>query len=649
MHRDGDAAGGRSIYDCRGMRRPRRFASFWAVAACLVAAPVGVALALALGPNPVRLAATALLHAREADYAGAAACGTCHMDHLKSWRRTHHSTMTQLPSASTVLGNFDEKPVAAFGASATPFERNGRFYMSLPAIGVEAAREAEVALCVGSRRYQQYFEAVGDGYGVTYRRLPLLWHVAERRWLHLNGVFLEPDNDDWNAHRAAWNDNCIFCHNTGVVPGLLAPASNRESRGRGRFDSHVSDLGIACEACHGAGLEHARRNASLLERYRAALGRAVPDDIVDPKDLDQARSSALCAQCHSQRLPDPPEKIWQYLDVGPSFRPGDVLSGHVVPLNRETPSPDPSRPNAFRERFWNDGTPRLTAYEYQGLVQSPCFRGGKIHCGTCHTMHSGDVEGQLEPEMRGDRACTQCHAEVARDVSAHTHHMVESSGSRCLECHMPRMVYGVLDIHRSHRIESPDVRRDVEASRPNACTACHYDRTALWAAERMRELWGARYEAPRQRLDGAPLDVPEALASLHAGDPVRRAVYVTALGLRDAAVANPLRGFAMAHALVGLGDPYGAVRLLARRSSLELDQTLGLGLGEALTAFDVQAAPERRVEQMRVLFELFERNAGARLDAPVRGVLVDGDYRLDRARVSALLRLQVHQAISIGE
>ena len=73
---------------------------------------------------------------------------------------------------------------------------------------------------------------------------------------------------------------------------------------------------------------------------------------------------------------------------------------------------------------------------------------------------------------------------------------------------MPRIVYGVLDIHRSHRVEVPDVARDVEGGRPDACTACHADRDAAWAADRMRDFWGARFRRPAARPDGVALEMP---------------------------------------------------------------------------------------------------------------------------------------------
>jgi predicted CXXCH cytochrome family protein len=615
-------------------------------AVCIGAPPLVVALVLRLAPDP-RAAEAGPLQGRDRDYVGATACRGCHPDHFASWRRTYHSTMTQLPDSASVLGRFDGNPVTLYGATAKPFERDGKFYFQLPPLAGSPARDAEVALCVGSRRYQQYFERVDGPSGVTYERLPLLWHVGEARWLHLNGVFLEPDTDNWLTHRSTWNANCVFCHNTGVAPGLRVVPDNPTQK---RFDTHVADLGIACESCHGPSRAHARQQAGLVGRYKAQLSDARAGDVVDPPRLGQLQATALCGQCHSQRLPDPPGKIWTYLDTGPTFRPGGLLAGHVTPLTRDTPVPDPSQPDeVFRDRFWSDGTARLTAYEYLGVTQSPCFRGGRFSCGSCHTMHGGDVAGQLEPERRGDRACTQCHVEIGANVAAHTHHAPESSGSRCLDCHMPRAVYGVLSIHRSHRVESPDVRRDVEGGRPNACTTCHADRDARWAGEKMRAFWGDRYDAPRSRPDLASLDVPEALASLHAGDPVQRAVYFSELGRAERAVPRARLGAVFANALVGLGDGYGAIRMFARAAAIRLDAALGLGLGDQLRGYDVQAARSVRDPALQAILRAFQQAAPAKLGPPPAGMFVTGDYRLDLDAIRGLLALQADRAISIGE
>jgi len=618
------------------------------VFACFAAAPLAAGIALAAGHDVRRAEVARPLFARADDYVGASACRACHPDHHASWRRTYHASMTQLPDRATVRGRFDGAAVTAFGATATPFERDGRFFFRLPAFGGEGPRDAEVALCVGSRRYQQYFERVDGSNGVVYRRLPLLWHIGEARWLHVNGVFLEPDDDDWSKHQAVWNANCIFCHNTGVAPGLRPVEGTADKR----FDTHVADVGIACESCHGPARAHVALYTSPLARYRAALdksGVAAARAIVDPLRVGAAESAALCGQCHAQRIPDPIDKIWTFLDSGPTYRPGGLLAGHVTPLARDTPVPSPGDPDTFRQRFWSDGTARLTAYEYVGLTQSPCFRGGRFACTSCHTMHAGDVAGQLAPDRLGDRACTQCHAAIARDVGAHTHHAPASSGSRCVECHMPRIVYGVLEIHRSHRVESPDVARDVEGGRPNACTACHVDRDAAWAADRMRDFWGERHRRPAVRPDGAPLDAPEALVSLHAGDPLQRAVYVAALGRVDAAAPPATRAAALANALVGLGDAYGAVRILARRSALALDRSLDLGLAADLTAYDVQAGRDVRDPALQALLERFAAAARAHAPPPSPGQLVTPDYHVDLDRLRALLGLQRSHVISVGE
>lgn len=627
-------------------------ASWASLSSLMLAAPLAIAVSLLAGPDPTRIDPSGGLVGRRGEFVGAEACRACHPQQHESWDRTFHSSMTQLPTHASVQGRFDGTPVTLFGASARPFERDGEFLFELPAIGAEPARTAKVALTVGSRRYQQYFELYGDEVGDAYRRLPLVWHIGDQRWMHMNGVFLSPDNDDWSRHQSLWNENCVFCHNTAPAPHLDV-ASTQLGAERKRFDTTLADLGISCEACHGPGGEHARKQRSPVARYGAHVAQRDDDSIVHPLKLDQQASTALCGQCHSQRLPKPPEKIWTYLESGPTFRPGDTFAGHVEPITRDTPALDGRRDAIFRDRFWGDGTARLTAYEYLGTTQSPCFEGGEMTCFSCHVMHSGDVHGQLEPRMRGDDACTQCHAEIAADVRAHTRHDPAGAGSRCLDCHMPHMVYGIVDIHRSHRIESPDTKRDVESGRPHACTSCHADRDALWAADRMREWWGEPYERPTQRPDGAPLDVAEALASLHSGDAVQRAVCAWRLGRPETALDDGARIAAALNLVVTLGDGYPSVRVLARRSLLALDRELKLGIDAPLESFDPLAPTEQRT---RALYELVDRLPRvlaprmSRLDDGRRaGLLLLTDGSLDLARIRTLLDLQTDHVISIGE
>lgn len=621
-------------------------ARFVALAA-LVAAPLCVWLALALGHDPVLEQATRPLIHRHDDYVGSAECATCHPDQHASWARTYHRTMTQRAGPESVVGAFDGQEVSMFGGKARPYRDGERFYMQVPGVG-DAPYVAEVALTVGSRRYQQYFEKIERAGGACFRRLPLLWHIGAQRWMHLNGVFLAPDDDDWGKHASIWNENCIFCHNTGARPGIVSLATRGE-RDQRAYDSHVGELGIACEACHGAGGAHARKHRDPLARY-VAYARGT-DDIVHPEKLDHEASSALCGQCHGQRLPFPNERIEAWLQTGPTYRPGNRLADHVTPVTRDTPSLAADQPHLFSDRFWGDGTARLTAYEMQGLTQSPCYERGTMACSSCHTMHGGDPKGMIEPDLRGDRACLQCHQAIAKDVAAHTKHEASSSGSRCLDCHMPKMVYGILSIHRSHRVEVPDPRRDGEAGRPHACTMCHVDQTLAWSAAAMNRMWGgatAKYEAPARRPDGAGLDVPDALASLLAGDAVQRAVYADALG-RPGLAHAPAAGAELRIALIAtLFDAYPSIRWLTWHSLRRLEAEAPPAMQRALDAFDHLA--ERPVRELRGhdLFATFARLAPMRFAASA-SLFVGADFSANMATIVPLLNLQSHRVISIGE
>lgn len=617
-----------------------------AVAAALVFAPLGVGLALAYGHDPVAAEATRPLIHRQDDYIGSAACATCHPDQHASWSRTFHRTMTQRADPTTIVGDFDGQVVELFGGKARPFRDGDRFYMEVPGAGGERY-VGEVALAVGSRRYQQYFEKITRGDGVCYRRLPLLWHIGARRWMHLNGVFLEPDDDDWGRHASIWNENCIFCHNTGARPGIVSLA-DRSDPSRRTYDSHVGELGIACEACHGPGGAHARRNQDPLTRYASAARDA---DIVDPRKLDHETSSALCGQCHGQRLPFPQQRIEAWLQTGPTYRPGNRLVEHVTPLSRDTPSLVADNPGLFRDRFWSDGTARLSAYEMQGVSASPCYQRGDMSCGSCHTMHGGDPAGMIEPDMRGDRACVQCHTQIGADVAKHTGHAPTSAGSRCLDCHMPRMVYGILSIHRSHQVEVPDPARDGGGGRPHACTMCHVDKTLQWSAQEMNRLWGrgsAKYAAPTSRPDGVGLDVPDALASLLSGDAVQRAVYAAALGRPGLAVAADAGADLRVALIATLFDAYPSVRWLAWQSLRQLEAAAAAPLRSSIDAFDHLAERSKRELHGRQLFVTFAQHAAARF-RPGPSPYLNPDFSPNMDALVPLLRLQSHRVISIGE
>jgi predicted CXXCH cytochrome family protein len=525
-------------------------------------------------------------------FVGSGACRRCHEDNHRSWRRTFHRTMTAEATPASVLGAFDGSTLRHAGVVAR-MDRDaaGAFRMTFKPDG-GPARAVTVARTVGSRRYQQYLAREGDAYW----RLPVAWHVEERRWFPMTGAFLFADDVELRAagrpsfgggifdrHVTRWNDNCVFCHNVAPDPGLELAT--------GRFRTTTAELGVACEACHGPGAAHVRANSDPLRRLWLRARHRPDPTIVNPARLSPTRAADVCGRCHGQRLAD---DVAPFMAHGDPFVPGDDLALTTSPLWRDTPLHGDRE--AFAARFWADGTARLTAYEYQGLLQSRCAQRGALTCTSCHGMHEGDPRGQLRAGLRGasaDAMCTGCHAALANRAAAtrHAHHDVEGAGGRCVGCHMPRIVYGVLDVHRSHRIEVPDPARAAAFGRPDACTGCHAAETPAWAAKARGRLWGVPPSSTgAQALDDAPS--PE--AALFAGDPIARAVAADALGRAQVPLSREARaGRAGALLEAMAGDAYPAVRHLAWRALGRLGVTDARDFDPSADA-DARAATVRR-------------------------------------------------------
>lgn len=506
--------------------------------------------------------------------------------------------MTAEATPASVLGDFSGVTLQSDGVTARmDRDGDGGYRMTFTRAG-EPPRVAKVVRTVGSRRYQQYLARQGDAYW----RLPVAYHVEERRWFPMTGAFLFSDPDtapdhappdpvpvarpvfgggDFDRHVARWNDNCIFCHNVAPNPGR-DPAT-------GSFDTSVAELGVACEACHGPGAEHASRNADPARRYALYASPRADPTIVNPSRLTPARAADLCGRCHGQRIAD---EVGPFLEHGDPFVPGDDLAIESAPLWRDTPLR--GDPDAFAARFWRDGTARLTAYEYQGLLQSPCTMRGPLTCTSCHGMHEGDPRGQIRERFIGgaaNRMCTGCHAALAGPgaLVAHAHHDPAGAGGSCVGCHMPRIVYGVLDVHRSHRIEIPDPARAASAGRPDACTTCHADRSVAWAEAAARGFWGGeRYPA------GVGVAVAGGTSPLEAileGEPVARAVAADALGRAPLPPTGEDRARRLGMLLEVMSrDRYPAVRHLAWRSLRKLAAP-GTGLA---AAYDPSGTPDDR-------------------------------------------------------
>ena len=387
-------------------------------------------------------------------------------------------------------------------------------------------------------------------------------------WAPVSETFLIPPELKEYYSIGAWNGACMDCH---VTQGQSRFVSGN------KWDSRVAEFGIACEACHSE-REHIALNRNPIRRFKIHLTSKADASITNPTRLAAAVSGLDCGQCHS---------VWAFNNMtdkidfnrhGASFRPGnrDLTQRFVVQPNTADHSEQKdfirqTEPDFFRNRFWPDGMIRVTGREFNGIQASPCFRGRKFSCITCHEMHletpeSSDLKtwartAQLKPKMDSDQACLQCHQEMSARLVAHTHHSAESDGSRCYNCHMPHTTFGLLHAMRSHQVSSPTVQESIAAGRPNACNLCHLDQTLAWTAEKLH----AWYDQPVPETSQDDQTIAASVRWIVKGDAGQRALIAWGMGWEPAQKAAG-RDWLYPYLIYGLVDPYAAVRFDAWKS-----------------------------------------------------------------------------------
>ena len=139
--------------------------------------------------------------------------------------------------------------------------------------------------------------------------------------------------------------------------------------------------------------------------------------------------------------------------------------------------------------------------EFTDAVNGACYlspTGSQktLTCTHCHDPHGPSVKLTAADLKTANQLCISCHEEYreASALAAHTHHEPTSTGSNCLDCHMPRITEGLRNVVRSHRITSPTERSMIEKNQPNACNLCHLDKPIDWTINRLREWYGDGHE-----------------------------------------------------------------------------------------------------------------------------------------------------------
>jgi tetratricopeptide (TPR) repeat protein len=577
------------------MRRPSRCAAL-----LLALAGVGACGEREVqAPKPAGTRAVARPSETGPGFVGSAVCAGCHAREAELWSGSHHDRAMEVADEATVLGDFADGVFSHFGRTSRFARKGDRFTVTTDGPDGQPA-EYEIAYTFGFEPLQQYLVAMPGG---RFQALGIAWQGAdaggEGRWFHLYPDEPVPHDDvlHWTRPAQNWNAMCADCHSTGVRRGY--------SLGEDRYETTWAEIDVACEACHGPGSAHvawaeggagdvAGRGLAVDLAGDGATWDFAPGQPIAVRSRPRASDAELdaCARCHSRRA---------------------ILRGEY---RWGRPLLDTHRPALLDEGlYYADGQIRDEVYVWGSFVQSRMHAAG-VTCSDCHDPHALAIP---DPP---DAVCGRCHAPRAFATPAHHHHPAGSPGASCVECHMPARTYMVVDPRRDHGFRVPRPDLSLEIATPNACTGCHADRDAAWAAAAAERWWGpARAAEPhfgqaihagRRRLAGAAAALAELVAD---GDQPAIARATALRLLRD----NPAPG--VPELLRGaLRDPDPLVRMAAVETTAALAPSERLAVAGPALRDPVLGV---RVEAARALAGLPPELVGSRARAELSAALAE--------------------------
>ncbi len=423
-------------------------------------------------------------------YSGSNSCRACHAEIYKNWSESGMSKMFRPYAPQDILGDFKENNKFYLGDDADyrggTFElkpgrdrklfakmivRGDRHYFSILQSD-EKWHSYPVDYTIGSKFEQAYATKLGNG---EIHVFPIQYNLRYKQWVNFWKVIDAPGSEradprNWEKLDAStsYQAVCAVCHTSQL----------RNTRGEGFDLNHVEfkEPGINCEMCHGPSGEHVLATNEL--------GYDPKDPLKPPvnfEEIDSRKSVAICAQCHMQSVLRHP---------GPDGELNYVASPDFFGNRVSQPYGEFSR-----KGFYKDGRFRQTTFMVEALERSQCFRKGGVSCVSCHDPHghgSGSNPTSLRFRDQPDLMCTRCHRQFqnAANIARHSHHDASSEASRCVSCHMPRIMDALLFQARYHQIDDvPNAemtKRFGQEDSPNACLMCHTKKNADWVEVQLR-------------------------------------------------------------------------------------------------------------------------------------------------------------------
>jgi predicted CXXCH cytochrome family protein len=457
----------KQVYPAAGGKTPQPFADFVR----------NLPPPIIKSPNPV----PSSFNSEVGHYTGSAACRECHKAEYDSWRQTGMGRMLRPYRRENVFGDF-RTGTEFRSESGSVVARMGfgpRPYMEI--LSADGGwRRFYVDYTIGSKWQQAYAVETGAG---GLQVLPIQYSKLEGRWLDYwklidppGSTRADPTRFSISSADTNYQLNCAVCHTS----QLKAESANESALERASFQ----EPGVNCEMCHGPSGEHVKRmHGTAVSQYSDSK---FP---VDFSRIGNREGVAICAQCHRQSALHRPNALAElnYSSIGATFVQNTVSRPY---------------PEFLRRAFYKDGRFRETTFIVEAFTRSKCYRDGTAQCASCHNPHPANAPANpvsLKFQEDPDRICLQCHSDFSRNLEKHTHHSAASEASRCVSCHMPRIMNSLMFQARSHQVDDiPDVSmtaRFGQEQSPNACLLCHKDRNAGWVADELTG-WTSRSQRP---------------------------------------------------------------------------------------------------------------------------------------------------------
>ncbi len=393
---------------------------------------------------------------------GPDSCVKCHEQAVKDWKTSHHAKANRPVSVKRDAAAFTPtRQIQESGVTYEMVQVDDAFKLRVIAAD-ESVEEYDLVGVIGETPLRQYLAHLP---GNRFQTISATYDVLNDRWVDVYaGENRMPGEwGHWAGQGMNWNSNCAYCHTTDYKKNF--------DYEQDLYQSTWTQQGLACAECHGGLEEH-------------VINAQAGDDTKGLVYMNREQTEQNCLTCHSRR-----DQL-----TADAFQLGDKYDNHFSLSLPDQPG-----------LYYADGQILDEVFVHASFEMSRMGHAG-VSCMDCHNPHTMERILPVENNM----LCMRCHQEGVAgteyvkeapsiDPLKHSFHPEDSTGNRCVECHMPQSVYMQVDWRADHGFHSPDPLMTKELGIPNACSKCHDDKSLEWNIEYAEKWYGEKLEASPQR------------------------------------------------------------------------------------------------------------------------------------------------------